>query len=177
MLKELTTKTFLAIFLFSQIFQAANALEISAFEQEEDGEATITFCKTLEIKNVSLNKNSVIQTVVFEKDDGEFENIAVLNKDFANHVISCFEGICDMRTSCKTSLYSLMSARKVQDKDLVVAKVSFDRDISAVFLISSFQKKNKKIYRIKMPQDLKFLSGKYKKNFRNWLIKETKDLL
>ncbi|MBO4707004.1 MAG: hypothetical protein J5594_00365 [Elusimicrobiaceae bacterium] len=177
MLKGLTIKFLVLIFLFGMTTSSVSALEVSAFKPEDDGEATITFCKTLQIKNVSLNKNSVIQTVIFEKDDGEFENIAVLNKDFANHIISCFEGICDMRTKCKTSLYSLMSARKVQDKDLVVAKVSFDRDISAVFLISSYHKENKVIYRIKTPQDLKFLNKKYKKNFRNWLIKEIKYLL
>ena len=177
MLKELTTKTFFAIFLFIQIFQASYALEISAFKQEDDGEATITFCKTIEIKNVSVNKGSVVQTIEFEKDDGEYENIAVLNKNFANHIVSCFEGVCDTRTTCKTSIYSLMSAKKAKDKDLVIAKVSFDRDISAIFLVSTFQKKNKTIYRIKSPQDLKFLNGKYKKNFRKWLINETKDLL
>ena len=177
MLKGLTTKFSVIIFLFSVITSSALALEVSAFKQEEDGEATITFCKTLEIQNVSLNKNSVVQTVVFEKDDGKFENIAILNKNFTNHLISCFEGICDKRTTCKTSLYSLMNAKKVEDKDLVIAKVSFDRDISAIFLVSTFQKKNKTFYRIKSPQDLKFLNNKYKKNFRNWLIKETKDLL
>jgi len=177
MLKGLTTKFLVTIFLFCMIFQASHALEISSFKTEDDGEATITFCKTIEIKNVSLNKNSVIQTIVFEKDDGEYENIAVLNKNFANHIVSCFEGVCDMRTTCKTSLYSLMSAKKAKDKDLVIAKVSFDRDISAIFLVSTFQKKNKKIYRIKSPQDLKFLNSKYKKNFRKWLISETKDLL
>ena len=177
MLKELTTKFLVLIFLFTVITSSALALEVSAFKPEQDGEATITFCKTLEIQNVSLNKTSVVQTVVFEKDDGEFENISVLNKNFANHLISCFEGVCDKRTTCKTSLYSLMSAKKIEDKDLVVAKVSFDRDISAIFLVSTFHKKNKKFYRIKAPQDLKFLNNKYKKNFRNWLIKETKNLL
>ena len=177
MLKGLTTKFSVIIFLFTVITSSALALEVSAFKPEEDGEATITFCKTLEIQNVSLNKNSIVQTVVFEKDDGEFENISVLNKNFANHLLSCFEGVCDKRTTCKTSLYSLMSAKKVDGKDLVIAKVSFDRDISAIFLVSTFQKKNKKIYRIKAPQDLNFLNSKYKKNFRAWLIKETKDLL
>lgn len=179
MLKELTTKFLVLIFLFSMITSSAFALEVSAFKTEEDGEATITFCKTLEIKNVSLNKNSIVQTVVFEKDEGEFENIAILNKNFANHLISCFEGVCDKRTTCKTSLYSLMSVKKVEDKNLVIAKVSFDRDISAIFLVSSYKDKNKNktIYRIKAPQDFKFLNSKYKKNFRNWLIKETKDLL
>lgn len=177
MLKELTTKFLVTIFLFGQIFQAANALEISAFKAEDDGEATITFCKTIEIKNVSLDKGSVVQTVIFEKDDGEYENIALMNKDFANHIISCFEGVCNMMTTCRTSLYSLISARKIKDKNLVIAKVSFDRDISAIFLISTYQKGNKTLYRVTTPQDLKFLNKKYKKNFRNWLINETKDLL
>ncbi|MBQ2312765.1 MAG: hypothetical protein II183_01225 [Elusimicrobiaceae bacterium] len=159
------------------IFSSANALEISAFKAEDDGEATITFCKTLKIENVSLNKDSVVQTVVFEKDDGEFENISLLNNIIANKIISCFEGVCDIRTSCKTVPYALISARKVIDRDLVVVKVNFDRDISAIFLISSYQKKNKTLYRVTMPQDLKFLSGKYKRKLRNWLINEAKNLL
>lgn len=177
MLKELTTKTLFAIFLFSQIFQASYALEISAFKQEEDNEATITFCKTLEIKNVSLNRDSVVQTVIFEKDDGEFENVSLLNDQIANKIIACFEGVCDVNITCKSVPYTLISARKVKDQNLVVAKVAFDEDINAVFLVSTYQKKNKTMYRVKTPQDLKFLSGKYKKNFRNWLINKTKDLL
>lgn len=177
MLKELTTKFLVTFFLFGMIFQAANALEISAFKAEDDGEATITFCKTLEIKNVSLNRDSVVQTVVFEKDDGEFENIALLNDAVANKIITCFEGVCEAKTPCKTVPYSLISAKKVKDKDLVIAKVAFDDDISAIFLISTFEKKNKKIYRVKTPQDLKLLNTKYKKNLRSWLINETKNLL
>lgn len=177
MLKELTTKFFVTIFLFSMIFSSANALEISAFKAENDGEATVTFCKTLKVENVSVSKKSVIQTVVFEKDDGEYENIALLNNTIANKIISCFEGVCDTRTSCNKVPYTLISARKAKSGDLVIAKVAFDRDLSAIFLISSYQKKDKTLYRVTMPQDLKFLSGKYKRNLRDWLINETKNLL
>lgn len=159
------------------IFSSAYALEISAFKPEEDGEATISFCKTLKIGNVSLNKKTLIQTVVFEKDEGGFENIALLNNNIANKIITCFEGVCNLEKSCKIVPYTLISAKKVKDKNLVIAKVAFGSDISAIFLVSNFQKKNKIIYRVKTPQDLKFLSGKYKKNFRNWLIQETKNLL
>ena len=177
MLKELMTKLFAFFLLASVAFTSANALEVSSLKQEEDGEATITFCKTLKIENVYLDNSSVIQTVVFEKDEGEFENIALLNSTIANKIISCFEGVCDMRTSCRKVPYTLISARKIKDKDLVVAKVAFDNDISAIFLVSSYKKKNKTLYRVTMPQDIKFLSGRYKRNLRNWLIKETKGLL
>ena len=124
-----------------------------------------------------MDNSSVIQTVVFEKDEGEFENIALLNSTIANKIISCFEGVCDMRTSCNQVPYSLISATKVKDKDLVVAKVAFDNDISATFLVSSYKKKDKTLYRVKMPQDLEFLSQRYKRALRDWLIKETKGLL
>ena len=177
MLKELTTKFLITVFLFSQIFQAANALEISAFQPEEDGEATITFCKKFKIENVSLNKNYVTQAVVFEKDGGEYENIAVLNNEIATKIVSCFEGVCDTRTDCEDFPYTLISARKIKDKDLVIAKVAFDDDISAIFLISSYKKKNKTLYRVTMPQDFKFLTGKYKNIFRSWLLLRVKDLL
>lgn len=177
MLKGLTTKFVVLIFLFGMITSSACALEVSAFKMEEDGEATITFCKTFKIENISLNKSSVAKTVVFEKDNGEFENIALLNKNIADKIISCFEGKCNLKTNCKSVPYTLISARKAKDNNLVIAKVSFDRDISAIFLVSSYQKKNKTMYRVKTPQDLKFLSSKYKKNFRNWLINETKNLL
>ena len=177
MLKGLTTKFFAVTLLFCGIFTRAFSLEVSAIKTEGDGEATITFCKTLKIENVALDKNSAVKTVVFEKDDGKFENIALLNKTIADKIVSCFEGVCDIKTACNSVSYTLLSARKAKDNNLVIAKVAFDKDINAVFLVSSFQKKNKIIYRVKMPQDLKFLSSKYKKNFRNWLIKETKDLL
>ena len=177
MLKGLTTKFLAIIFLFGMISSSAFALEVSAFKPEDDGEATVTFCKTLKIENVSLNKNSVIQTVIFEKDEGEFENIALLNSDIATKIISCFEGVCDLKTSCDKAPYTLLSARKAKNSNLIIAKVAFDRDISAIFLISSYQKKDKTLYRVTMPQDLKFLSGKYRRNLRDWLIKETKDLL
>ena len=177
MLKELTIKFFVTIFLFSMIFSSANALEISAFQPEKDGEATITFCKKFKIENVSLNKNYVTQAVVFEKDGGEYENIAVLNNEISTKIVSCFEGVCDTKTECKDFPYTLISARKIKDKDLVVAKVAFDDDISAVFLISSYKKKNKTLYRVTMPQDLKFLTGKYKNIFRSWLLLRVKDLL
>ena len=177
MLKELTTKFLFVIFLFGMITSSAFALEVSAFKPEEDGEATITFCKKFKIENVSLDKNYVTQTVVFEKDGGQYENIAVLNDTIATKIVSCFEGVCDTQTDCKNVTYTLISARKIKDKDLVIAKVAFDDDISAIFIISSYQKKNKTLYRVTMPQDFKFLTGKYKKIFRNWLLLRTKDLL
>lgn len=177
MSKGLTTKTLVLIFLFSVITSSALALEVSAFKWEDDGEATITFCKTLKIENISLDKNYVTQTVVFEKDSGQYENIAVLNNAITTKIVACFEGVCDAQTDCKNVTYTLISARKIKDKNLIIAKVAFDDDISAIFLISSYQKKNKTLYRVTMPQDLKFLTGKYKKIFRNWLLLRTKDLL
>ena len=177
MLKELTTKFFTVFFLICAIFTGANALEISSFKLEADEEATITFCKTLKIENVSLNKKTVTQTVVFEKENGNFENIALLNNSIANKIVTCFEGVCDTKTTCEEVPYTLISAKKVKDKNLIIAKVSFDKDISAIFLVSSYQKKNKTLYRVTSPTDFKFLNGKYKKNFRDWLIQETKNLL
>ena len=177
MLKGLTTKIFALTLLSCLLFTSINALEISAFKTEEDGEATITFCKTFKIENISLDKNSLAQTVVFEKDEGEFENIALLNNQIAAKIVSCFEGVYDLKTSCGDVVYSLISAKKIEDKNLVIAKVAFDDDISAIFIISSFHKKNKTMYRVKAPQDFKFLNSKQKKIFREWLLLRVKDLL
>ncbi len=178
MLKGLTTKFFAVVLLSCLIFTtSASALEISAFESEKDSEATITFCKIFKIENVSLSEGSVVRTVIFEKDDGEFENIALLNNEIANKIIAGFEGVLSTRTACNKIPYTLISTKKVKDKNLVIAKVSFDSDISTTFLVSSYQKGNKTLYRVTTPQDFRFINKKYKNNFRNWLIKETKDLL
>ena len=178
MLKELMTKTLAVFFLSCTVFTAANALDVSAFKKETDGEATVTLCKTLQIKNVSLKNDTVTQTVVLPKDEGEYENLSLLNDSIASKIVTCFEGVCDFRTiHCTKPPYTLISKRKVEDKDLVVAKVAFDKDLSVTFLVSSYKKKNKTVYRVRTPQDLKFLKSWYYGSFRNWLIKETKDLL
>ena len=167
------TKFFALLFLFFAAIPPLNALEITAQEKESDGEITLTFCNTFKIKNIALNQNSLAQAVVLPKDEEIYENLAILNADIANKIVSCF-GVCDIKKNCKVP-YALESIRKVKDKDLYLAKVIFDNDISAVFLVSSYKKKNKTLYRVKAPQDFKFLNNKYRRIFRAWLIKEIKN--
>ena len=100
--------------------------------------------------------------------------MALLNADIAGKIVSCFS-VCELKTKCKNVPYALDNIRKIKDKDLFLAKVVFDNDISAIFLVSSYKKKNKTLYRVKAPQDFKFLNKKYRANFRTWLIKEIKN--
>lgn len=174
MLKGLMTKTFAFIFLFLAVLSPLNALEITGLEKENDGEITISFCNTFKIKNIALNQSSLAQAVVLPKDEGNYENLTLLNADIAGKIVSCF-GVCEVKNTCKEAPYTLESIRKIKDKDIFVAKVIFDNDINATFIVASYQKKNKTLYRVKTPQDFKFLNKKYQNNFRTWLIKEIKN--
>ena len=176
MLKELTSKIFTVVFLFLAVLPL-NALEVTAWEEEDDGEVTVTFSKTLQIKNVSLDRTLVTPTVIFPKDEEIYENLALLKPEISQKILACFEGVCELKNKYKKVTYNLVSKRKVKDKDIVVAKVAFDGDISAIFLVSTYQKGNKISYRVKTPQDFKFLSSGYRNSFRKWLINEVKDLL
>lgn len=177
MLKELMTKYLLSLLLVFAICAPLNALEISKIEHESDGELTLTFCNTIKIKNIDFNSNSVSPTVVFPKEEELYENLSVLNNDIVTQIMASFEGVYQPTNDCKEVTYSLMNTRKVKDKNLVVAKVAFDEDIAVTFLVSSYKKKNKTLYRVRIPSDFKFLSGSYQRAFRKWLIEKTKDLL
>ena len=177
MLKELMTKFFAFIFLLIAVLMPLKALEVSALEGENDGEVTLTLCNTLQIKNVNLDRSSVTPTVIFPKEEEIYENIFLLKPEISQKIVACFERVCEFKKSCKKVEYSLLSARKIKDKNIVVAKVAFDNEVSAIFLVSSYQNKNKTLYRVKMPQDFKFLSKKYQKKFRAWLIEQTQKLL
>ncbi len=177
MLKELTIKTCAALFLIFAICAPLNALEISKIEHEDDGELTLTFCNTFKIENISLDNNTVTPTVVLPKEEELYENLQVLNNDISTKIIASFEGVYKVTNECKKIPVSLISKRVIKDKNLVVAKVSFGNDISAIFLISSYQNKNKTLYRMRTPGDFKFLSSAYQKKFRKWLVEQTKDLL
>ena len=177
MLKELTTKTFAVLFLVFAICAPLNALEISKIEHEDDGELTLTFCNTFKIKNISLDNNTVTPTVVLPKDEELYENLAIMNNDISTKIVASFEGVYQVNNECKNVPYSLISTRKVKDKNLVVTKVAFDNDITVTFLVSSYEKNNKTLYRVHIPADLKFLKSGYQKNLRKWLIENAKDLL
>ncbi len=177
MLKELMIKTFAALLLIFAICAPLNALEISKIEHEDDGELALTFCNTFKIKNISLDHNTITPTVVLPKEEEVYENLAVLNNDISTKIVASFEGVYQVTKECKKVPVSLISKRAVKDKNLVVAKVSFGGDISAIFLISTYEKKNKTLYRMRTPGDFKFLSSSYQKKFRQWLIEQTKDLL
>ena len=177
MLKELMTKLFATVLLIFGILAPLNALEISKIEQENDGELTLTFCNTFKIENIDLKKDSITPTVILPKEEELYENLAILNNDIATKIVASFENVYQITNECKSVPYSLISKRKVKNKPLVVTKVAFDRDISVEFLVSSYQKRTKTLYRIHTPVDLKFLKSGYQKNLRKWLIEETKDLL
>ncbi len=177
MLKELMIKFFACIFLLLAVLMPANALEITAWEEENDGEVTVTLSKTLQINNVYLDRETITPTVIFPKDESIYENIALLKPEINQKFLACFEGVCELKNKTKKVSYNLSIARKAKDKNLVIAKVIFDGDISATFLVSSYQNKNKTMYRVKAPQDFKFLSSGYRNTFRKWLINQVKDLL
>ena len=137
----------------------------------------MTFCNTFKIKNIGLDNKTVASTIVFPKEEELYENITILNSEIVPKILASFQGVYKVTNECKKVSFSLISSRKVKDKNLVVAKVAFGYDIGVTFLVSSYQKKDKTLYRVTMPSDFKFLSNSYKKNFRKWLIEQTKDLL
>ena len=173
MLKGLMTKIFTFLFLFLAVLSPLNALEITALEKEKDGEITASFCDIFQIKNIALNQSALAAAVTLPKDEEIYENLAILNSDIAGKIISCF-AVCELNTTCKNAKYEIESIKKIKD-NLISAKVVFDGDISAIFLVSSYIKKNKKLYRVKTPQDFKFLNKKYQNNFRTWLLNEIKN--
>lgn len=177
MLNELMNKVVTSILLFLAVLIPANALEITAWEEENDEEVSVTFSKTLQIKNVSLDRSLVTPMIILPKDEEIYENLALLKPEISQKILACFEGVCELTNKYKKVSYDLISKRKVKDKNIVIAKVSFDDDISAIFLVSTYQNKNKTLYRVQAPQDFKFLSSGYRKTFRKWLINEVKDLL
>lgn len=164
--------------LFLSAGLSLNALDISSFNiEEEDGEAEIGFCSLFEIENIEQKQTNLGPVLVLPKEEGTYTNISFLTPQITQKVLECFADFCQIQPSCaKEPKLKLLNAKKIGEARVRI-EVSFDEELSAIFFISTYQKKNKTIYVLDTPQDFTFKSKKYQKKIRAWLIEVATPLL
>lgn len=169
-------KRIAALFSFVLLCGAACALGISAFEKEDDGEASITFCGKIKIVNIAYGASSYGWQIITPLDYGGYKNIFIESEDLAGKIKNCFKGECSLvKKQCKPRREIIFS-KKVNDNTALV-KVKFDNALTATFFLSKYVKDGKVSYRLKNATDFKFTDENFRKDTRSFIIKYTKALL
>lgn len=154
-----------------------SALSISAFTREADGEATLSFCGLFSIQNIALENKGLGPVLVMPKDLGGYKNLIITSKDFDAQIKKCFTA-CSFKKTCAAPVsLKLKSAHLFKSKKGIVATLSIDGQVDAVFLVTKYRRGEKDIFKVKYPQDIKFLDSKLKERIKEVLIKEAKKLL
>lgn len=154
-----------------------SALSISAFKREADGEASITFCNALTVKNVAVEDKGFGPVLVFPADLGGYKNISVNSKEVDAKIKQCFIS-CKVQPSCAGGLnFKITNTHLFKTKKGIVATVNFGGALNLVFLVSKYKREAKDIFRIKYPQDLTITNQKLKADLKAALTKEAKKLL
>lgn len=156
-----------------------SALGITGFEKESDGEATISFCNLFKVKNIAIVDKGFGQVVAPPLELGGYKNIIISSKVLDGEIKQCFasEGSCIKKAKMCKPKAEVVSARKLKTSRSVLAEISLDGEMNIVFFVSSYKKKDKDIYKVSVPVDLKFIDKKYRAELRELLIKKTKHLL
>lgn len=154
-----------------------NALNISAFTREADGEATVTFCGAFSVENIALANKGLGPVLILPKDLGGYQNLIVTSKALDGQIKKCFTA-CTVQKTCAAPVnFKLKSAHLFKSKKGIVATITFDGQLDAVFLVSKYLRDEKDIFKVKYPQDLKFSDAKLKERVKDMLIAEAKKLL
>lgn len=154
-----------------------SALSISAFTREVDGDATVSFCGAFSIENIALENKGLGPVLVLPKDLGGYKNITVTSKVLDGQIRQCFAA-CSFKKTCASPVsVKLKSAHLFKSKKGIVATLSLDGQLDAVFLVTKYRRGEKDIFKIKYPQDLKLSDAKLKEQIKELLTQEAKKLL
>jgi hypothetical protein len=154
------------------------ALSINAVKRDlSDNTATISFCGVFEIKNISVEETPFGEVASMPKELGGYANIIVTSKKLDEAVKLCHSAKCKAVKCSAYPEYKLLTARKLKSGKSVLAKVSFDEELTITFFVSKYKRGNKDIHRVNPPRDFEFTDKKYKNQVRQFLIGRTKDLL
>jgi hypothetical protein len=172
-------KRCLILFCFLFVFGARlRAINVSQAEREPDGEMTISFCDVFKIENIVLKETPAGEIVLMPRETGGYKNLSVISKKLDEEIKKCSRVKCDTAVCKSYPRSNIISARKLKSYNSVLAYVSLDGELAITVFVSKIKgRKNKDIYRVKFPGDLKFLDRKYRANLRSFLISETQNLL
>lgn len=154
-----------------------SALNISAFTREADGEATVGFCGAFSVENIALENKGLGPVLILPKDLGGYQNIIITSKNLDGQIKKCFTA-CSLQTTCAAPVsFKLKRAHLFKSKKGIVATLTFDGQLDAVFLVTKYRRDEKDIFKVKYPQDLKFSNPELKVRVKEFLIGEAKKLL
>ena len=178
MSKGLMNKLFALVLLFLPVCAFAS-LEVSRVQKQQDGDYTITFCNLFKVENIALKQNSLGSFLEMPRELGGYKNLMISSKDLdlkiKNAVINA-ETVKAKNTCQKPSL-KIISARRIKESSSVLCQLSFDDSLDLIVFASKYKKGKKDIYRVSYPQDFKFLDKKYKAQVRDFILKNTQELL
>ena len=171
--------TKLLIFVLLFLPSLAFSLEVSGVQKQQDGDYKITFCKLFKIENIALVKKSFGSVLEMPRELGGYKNLAITSQELDLKIKQAIEGGAkdNTKTTCKTPVLKIVSARKIKESSSVLCQVSFDDSLDIIVFASKYKKGKKDIYRVSFPQDLKFLNKKYKEQVRAFILENTKKLI
>ena len=172
----LFAKRIAAAAVFATMACAACALEISGFKSYEDGAAEAEFCGKFKAENISLKAGEQDGKVEMPLDWGGYENLLLTSPILEGKIKNCLLGKCVFEAQNCEPKAEIIFSRKVSDKS-VLLKVSFDGELTAVFFLGKYKRLGKPYYKLSPATDFKFIDDKYRKSFREFVIKEVKSLL
>ncbi len=178
MLKGLTIKNFFALSLFLFFCaRCACALEITSFEKEDDGEASVVFCSNIKVLNIGFEQSSYGSAVIMPRELGGYKNIIMPSETLAKNIEQCFLGKCKKIKKCQNEVkLSIVKTKETLGRQLLV-DVSFDDELIATFFVTKYMRGQDTVLRVKPPQDLKITDKKYKALVRNFIIAKVTDLM
>jgi hypothetical protein len=159
---------------------SANLCALNIYEVKHDGSdntATMSLCGAFKIENISLEETPFGEVVVMPRELGGYKNLVVTSKEFDGKIKTCFKAGCGVVSCARSPVYKLLEARGLKKSGSVLATVSFDDQLTVIFFVSKHKRGGREIYKVNTPRDFKFTDNKYRKDFREFLIKETKRLL
>lgn len=169
-------KRIAALAVFASMAYAACALEISGFKPYEDGGLEAEFCGKFKVENISLKSDSSGGGVEMPLDWGGYENLLLTSSVLEGKIEKCLLGECALKAQNCEPKAEIIFSRKVSDKSLLL-KVSFDGELTAVFFLGRYKRLGKVYYKLSSASDFEFTDNKYRKSFREFVIKEVKNLL
>ena len=110
---------------------------------------------------------------------GGYRNLMVSSKNLdlkIKNALTNTENI-KAKNTCQKPGLKIVSARRIKESSSVLCQLSFDDSLDLIVFASKYKKGKKDIYRVSYPQDFKFLDKKYKAQVRDFILKNTQELL
>jgi hypothetical protein len=155
----------LRAFLLPLLFFAGSgniyALEVWAAAQPKKETAAVNFCGLFKVEYAALRQTPFGEVVVMPKELGGYKNIVVTSKVLDEKIKTCLKGNC-AAAPCKEPVLEVAQARRAGQSKSVLVSLSLDGELALTFFLSA----QKRGWRVKGPQDLKYIDGKFRKRLR-----------